>query len=161
MGAVWNSSFCVRSTEAKRRGDGPGILQPAETLLFSFLSLLQPACKTGPWPSNAPSSPSLSHLANQSHICGLATWLGSEASLAGRRKERNATTAAGAIQMSAAPPVSPDLSERSSVKVSGWETEGWLVSPTRFSPTKCYISERSNLTQNSPERFPNRLGNSI
>lgn len=54
MGAVWNSSFCVRPTEAKRQGDGPGILQPAETLLFSFLSLLQPACKTGPWPSNAP-----------------------------------------------------------------------------------------------------------
>lgn len=163
MGAVWNSSFCVRSTEAKRRGDGPGILQPAETLLFSFLSLLQPACKTGPWPSNAPSSPSLSHLANQSHICGLATWLGSEASLAGRRRrrERNATTAAGAIQMSAAPPVSPDLSERSSFKVSGRETEGWLVPPMRFSQTKCYISERSNLASNSRERFPNRLGNSI
>ncbi len=92
MGAVWISSFCVRSTEAKRQGDGPGILQPAETLLFSFLSLLQPACKTGPWPSNAPSSPSLSHLANQSHICGLATWLGSEASLAGRRRRRERET---------------------------------------------------------------------
>lgn len=149
MGAVWISSFCVQSTEAKQRGNRPGILQPAETLLFSFLSLLQPACKTGPWPSNAPSSPSLSHLSNQSHICGLATWLGSEASLAGRRRggerERDATTAAGTIQMSCALPVLPDLSERSSFKVSGRETEGWLAPLTSFSWTECYISERSNL----------------
>lgn len=63
----------ILSTEPCRQGDGPGILQPAETLLFSFLSLLYSACKTGPWPSNTPCSPSLSHLANQLHICALAT----------------------------------------------------------------------------------------
>lgn len=59
--------------------------------------------------------------------------------------ERDATTAAGTIQMSCALPVSPDLSERSSFKVSGRETEGWLAPLTSFSRTECVRSERSNL----------------
>lgn len=115
--------------------------------------------------------PPLHHSAIWPISCTFAAWpLDSEVKRVwqggggGERERESATTATGAIQMSAAPPVSPvspDLSERSSFKVSGRETEGWLIPPMRFSQTKCFVSERSNLASNSRERFPNRLGNSI
>lgn len=129
MGAVWNSSFCVLSTEAKRRATGQAYYSLRKHFCSHFSHYFSQHVKQAPGPQTLPP---LHHSAIWPISRTFGAWpFDSEVKRVwqgeGGGGERDATTAAGTIQMSCALPVSPDLSERSSFKVSGRETEGWLA----------------------------------